>query len=132
MGIVEKQKISYVTQEERAAIIESKKGTNLVLLGNYCITGEQFLVFGENPYYKDEVFIKERFFNSQVLPLRKKLLENSDIFMLVDNYNALSEAEQQEWVTYRQILRHLPQTLHDITEPVIVDWPVMPETERPE
>jgi len=54
---------------------------------------------------------------------RSSLLENSDIMMLRDNWEKLSQSQQDNWISYRQALR-------DITEqegfPHNVTWPTKP------
>jgi len=54
---------------------------------------------------------------------RNKLLSESDRYALIDVWNSLSETKQQEWSTYRQQLRDLPQTYND---PDSVVFPTVP------
>jgi hypothetical protein len=54
---------------------------------------------------------------------RNELLSESDRYALIDVWNSLSEAKQQEWSTYRQQLRDLPQNYND---PDAVVFPTVP------
>ena len=54
---------------------------------------------------------------------RNELLSESDRYALIDVWNSLSEAKQQEWSTYRQQLRDLPQNYND---PDTVVFPTVP------
>lgn len=52
---------------------------------------------------------------------RDVLLENSDWTQFNDS--PLTDAQKQEWATYRQALRDLPANTEDPANPV---WPVLP------
>ena len=54
---------------------------------------------------------------------RNELLSKSDRYALIDVWNSLSEVKQQEWSTYRQQLRDLPQNYND---PDAVVFPTVP------
>lgn len=54
---------------------------------------------------------------------RNELLSESDRYALIDVWNSLSEEKQQEWSTYRQQLRDLPQNYND---PDAVVFPTVP------
>lgn len=55
---------------------------------------------------------------------RDRLLSESDTYVLPDRWAAMTPEKQQEWTTYRQALRDLPQTYSD---PNDVVWPTKPE-----
>ena len=44
---------------------------------------------------------------------RKQLLEETDLWMLLDRYNTLTDSQKTELTTYRQALRDLPATYYD-------------------
>ena len=54
---------------------------------------------------------------------RDRLLIESDSNVLPDRWAAMSAEKQQEWATYRQTLRDIPQTYSD---PADVVWPTKP------
>ena len=54
---------------------------------------------------------------------RNELLSKSDRYALIDVWNSLSEEKQQEWSTYRQQLRDLPQNYND---PDAIVFPTVP------
>ena len=54
---------------------------------------------------------------------RNELLSKSDRYALIDVWNSLSEVKQQEWSTYRQQLRDLPQNYND---PDAIVFPTVP------
>ena len=58
----------------------------------------------------------------QIRRFRDALLAKSD--WTQNNDSPLSDAKKQEWATYRQALRDVPQT-H--TEPRDITWPTKPE-----
>lgn len=55
---------------------------------------------------------------------RDYLLTQSDSYVFPDRWAAMTTAKQQEWTTYRQALRDIPQTF---TNPDDVVWPTKPE-----
>jgi hypothetical protein len=52
--------------------------------------------------------MKREYIEPQLIEYRNKLLGESDIVFLPDNYSKLSEEKKVEWVEYRQALRDLP------------------------
>jgi hypothetical protein len=50
---------------------------------------------------------------------RDRLLAESDVMVLPDRWNAMTQEQQQAWAEYRQALRDLPQTFDD---PADVVW----------
>ena len=44
---------------------------------------------------------------------RDFLLQETDIWMLIDRYNTLTDSQKTELTTYRQELRDLPSTYYD-------------------
>tara|TARA_R100000742_G_C4272900_1_gene92264 strand:+ start:469 stop:750 length:282 start_codon:yes stop_codon:yes gene_type:complete len=54
--------------------------------------------------------------------IRTPLLEETDLWMMVDRYNALSAERQTELTTYRQALRDAPQS----ADPFNPDFPTKP------
>ena len=59
----------------------------------------------------------------EVRSKRDGLLKNSDIYMLIDNYNNISTTKQTDWKTYRQTLRDIPQTYTNVDNVVYPDEP---------
>jgi len=59
---------------------------------------------------------------------RDQLLQETDKFMLIDTYEQLNAETQQQYKTYRQQLRDIPQTF-ELPENVV--WPVL-STQEPE
>jgi hypothetical protein len=55
---------------------------------------------------------------------RDILLKESDTNVLPDRWAVMTPEKQQEWATYRQALRDIPQTF---TNPDEVVWPTKPE-----
>jgi hypothetical protein len=55
---------------------------------------------------------------------RDQLLITSDVMVLPDRWNAMTQEQQQAWSIYRQVLRDLPQSFED---PKYVIWPTQPE-----
>lgn len=55
---------------------------------------------------------------------RNVLLSESDTYVLPDRWAAMTPEKQQEWTTYRQALRDIPQTF---ATPEEVVWPNKPE-----
>ena len=55
---------------------------------------------------------------------RGYLLMQSDIAVLLDRWASMTPEKQQEWSTYRQALRDIPQSFSD---PKDVVWPIKPE-----
>ena len=62
--------------------------------------------------------VKREYIEPSVLAYRKKLLEESDIVMLPDNYAKLNDEQKQEWTVYRQALR-------DVTSQEGYPWEVL-------
>jgi len=54
---------------------------------------------------------------------RDELLVNSDIHVVADKWEVMTSEQKQEWTTYRQALRDLPQ---NFLNPEDVVWPVSP------
>lgn len=54
---------------------------------------------------------------------RDARLTNSDTIVVADRWEAMDAATRAAWTEYRQMLRDLPATTTDPTEP---DWPVAP------
>jgi len=52
--------------------------------------------------------MKREYIEPSIIEIRNKLLLESDISMLPDNYAKLSDEEKKEWANYRQALRDLP------------------------
>ena len=57
---------------------------------------------------------------------RKELFVESDVNVLPDRWAAMSQADKDEWTTYRQALRDLPATV-DINDWPNITWPEEPE-----
>lgn len=61
------------------------------------------------------------------IPIKKKrdfLLLNSDWTQLSDN--SLTDQQKEQWRTYRQLLRDLPQTYSSATSKSEITWPTKP------
>ena len=61
------------------------------------------------------------------IPIKKKrdfLLLNSDWTQLSDNH--LTDEQKEQWRTYRQSLRDLPQTYSSATQKSEIVWPTKP------
>lgn len=54
---------------------------------------------------------------------RDQLLVDSDVNVLPDRWMMMAPEKQQEWTTYRQLLRDIPEAYSDPRE---VIWPVKP------
>lgn len=55
---------------------------------------------------------------------RDQLLSDSDVYVLPDRWASMTTEKQQEWSTYRQTLRDIPETFAD---PKDVVWPAKPK-----
>lgn len=55
---------------------------------------------------------------------RNNLLTQTDIIVIPDRWALMTPEKQQEWATYRQTLRNIPQSFSD---PQDVVWPIKPE-----
>lgn len=58
---------------------------------------------------------------------RDRLLQESDIAVLPDRWEAMAPEERSAWSAYRQALRDIPQSHSD---PLDIDWPT-PPTQAP-
>lgn len=58
---------------------------------------------------------------------RDRRLTNSDVQVVADRWEAMTNAEQTAWAAFRQALRDLPEVTADPTNPV---WPVNPVAEE--
>lgn len=67
---------------------------------------------------------------NEVRNKRNELLRESDVYMLVDNYNKLSLSERNAWIEYRQKLRDIPQTYKSPDEVVYPAKPVIEKVEK--
>ena len=59
-----------------------------------------------------------------VRPKRNELLVKSDIAIMMDRWDGLSDVKKTEWTNYRQALRDLPENSSDPKNPV---WPSQPK-----
>jgi hypothetical protein len=87
---------------------------------NYVDKGYKFNLTTKKIETVDESIILERSW-VDLRDTRNKLLSNSDWIMLSDN--TLTEEQKNNWKTYRQALRDLPQ---NTTDPREVVWPSKP------
>lgn len=55
---------------------------------------------------------------------RDQLLNESDVYVLLDRWSVMSSEQQQAWATYRQALRDIPE---QAGFPFDVQWPIKPE-----
>jgi hypothetical protein len=53
------------------------------------------------------VFNRDKWLNAEVRPTRDIMLQKTDIYMMLDNYNKLTADQQQELIAVRQQLRDL-------------------------
>jgi hypothetical protein len=72
--------------------------------------------FGKNPNI-------DAFKWSLVRQHRDRLLVKSDVAVLPDRWNAMTEEQQTAWQNYRQALRDIPQSFNNPNEIV---WPMPP------
>lgn len=61
---------------------------------------------------------------NQVRTVRNSFLTQTDAAVLPDRWASMTPEKQQEWSTYRQTLRDIPQLFSD---PADVIWPTKPE-----
>ena len=61
---------------------------------------------------------------NQIRKTRNSLLEKSDIYVLSDRWESMTNEKKQEWSDYRQNLRDIPENFED---PLEVVWPTIPE-----
>lgn len=80
------------------------------------------------PYTPEEqaAFMQRR--ANMAMPLlraeRNRLLVESDVYVLPDRWDAMSQDKRSEWAIYRQALRDMPETVVDVLNPV---WPKVPD-----
>jgi len=84
--------------------------------------------FGIGDKYENGQFIKTIIsipptWNDIIFRRNRSLIE-SDTYVLPDRWTTMTPEKQQEWATYRQTLRDIPQTF---TNPDDVVWPARPE-----
>jgi len=58
--------------------------------------------------------------------IRLVLLEESDVYTLMDRWNALTETEQNELTIYKQALRDLPDNIGAIEDIWDMEFPTPP------
>jgi hypothetical protein len=68
------------------------------------------------------IFNKEKWLDIDIRPERDIRLQKTDIYMFLDKWNQLAEAEQTQLLAYRQALRDIPETI-SYDNPV---WPIKP------
>lgn len=64
---------------------------------------------------------------SEVRQIRNMLLKESDLYILQDIYNSLTEEQKNELITYRQDLRELPQNYPNSANDAADNLPIIPE-----
>lgn len=98
-------------QEDKIIQKQTDKGLILSEVQNH--TDGNFLIFITLEEWKDK----------HVRPERNKRLQESDIYMLVDNVEELkAEEKYEDMKSYRQALRDLPETITSTQ----FEWPVKP------
>ena len=64
---------------------------------------------------------------SEVRQIRNMLLKESDLYVLQDIYDSLTEEQKNELITFRQDLRELPQNYPNSANDVADNLPIIPE-----
>jgi hypothetical protein len=94
---------------------------NNTLSSGYHILPDKVIHVSEPPVINENIE-QENIENlwREVRDKRDRLLQESDTFMLTDNYEQLSPEKQQQYKMYRQHLRDITETFQD---PKNIIWP---------
>ena len=64
---------------------------------------------------------------NEVRKIRNMLLKESDLYLLQDIYDSLTEEQKNELITFRQDLRELPQNYPNSANDAADNLPIIPE-----
>lgn len=115
----------------RYAIIQDNKVINIAVADKSFAKEQGWIPLTEGvsigwTYKNKKFFPPERDIETEwnnVKIRRDDLLKQSDIYVLPDLWESMTEQEKQVWTDYRQTLRDIPQTFDD---PAQVVWPTLP------